>query len=442
MDVRDALKGAVFNSARDLLNLRYFQGCQRVKLLGLSSPPELKHLQTIANIPRSFINAIIERQDVRSLRRFGAEKADPWLLDVYRASGLARELALFRQDKLVFGRAFLAVSANPDDNDFPLIDAISPLQMHVKIDYARRQIVRAVRFSRFEMQEFVTIWEPNATIYAVREKSAWREVRRDEHNLGRVPIVMDLNRQMSGVWAGETEMVDVIPLTDGMARSLTNMDVAQETLAVPARAAAGISKGDFVDIDGKPLPIWEAYYGAIWATENKDAKFHQFAAADLGNFHETVRLYGSLLSAVTGLPPRYFGLFTTNPPAENTIKGEESRLIRLVERKNSEEGIALGWALGIAERLATGEWPRGNRILVDYHDPATPTFSQKADALQKLAGGVPIISRQGAWDELGWSEARKDQEREYFREESSEGFLGLLEAKEGLINESSTGDTI
>ena len=33
-----------------------------------------------------------------------------------------------------------------------------------------------------------------------------------------------------------------------------------------------------------------------------------------------------------------------------------------------------------------------------------------------------ILSREGAWDELGWSEARKDKEREYFAKQISESY--------------------
>ena len=52
----------------------------------------------------------------------------------------------------------------------------------------------------------------------------------------------------------------------------------------------------------------------------------------------------------------------------------------------------------------------------------------------KLSGGVPLLSRQGSWDELGWSEARKDRERGYFVQESFDAYLGLTVEKERLAN--------
>lgn len=71
----------------------------------------------------------------------------------------------------------------------------------------------------------------------------------------------------------------------------------------------------------------------------------------------------------------------------------------------------------------------GSLIKVTWNDPGTPTMAQKADALQKLSGGTAILSREGVWDELGWSEERKARERSYFEDELHDPTLDLLQAK-------------
>lgn len=209
------------------------------------------------------------------------------------------------------------------------------------------------------------------------------------------------------------------------------MQLAAEMLAVPKRYVLGATAGDFIDqATGEPLTAWEAYIGSMFALGDKDAKVGQLAGADLKNFHETINLYGQLAASVTGYPGKYFGQFTTNPPAEGAIRADEARIIKTTERSNGETGTGLGWTFDLAERIRTGEWPTGNRVKFEWHDPGTPTFAQRADALQKLAGGVPIISREGAWDELGWNKARKDRERGYFERESQDPYLGLIQAKD------------
>lgn len=395
---------------------RYYEGAQRLQHLGLAVPPELRKFETIVNWPRLYLDAIEQRQDVKTILRPGEIDSDPWLQELYWANNLAAELTLYRKDKYVYGRAFLCAGSNEASPEHPLITVESPREMTVQVDARSRQLSSALRLYNVVNGEAqnATVYLPNSTTWLVKEHGKWVEASEpDNHNMGRLPIVMGLNRRRTGKWSGTSEMADVIGLTDAAARSLTNLQVAQETHAVPARWAAGMAKGDFADTDGNLLPAWEAYYGAVWATENENAKFGQFSASDLKNFHATVELYATQVAAMTGLPADYFGINTTNPPGEGAIRANESRMVKNVERKNTEEGTELGWALGIAERIRTGEWPVGNRVEVQYHDPGTPTFAQKADALQKLAGGKSIISVEGAWDELGWSPARKDQERGY-----------------------------
>jgi hypothetical protein len=173
-----------------------------------------------------------------------------------------------------------------------------------------------------------------------------------------------------------------------------------------------------VDSSGNPLPAWAAYFNAIWANKNKDIKVGTFNAADLKNFETQVTLYGKLASSVTYLPSRYFGLTTVNPATEGAIDGEEAQFVKFVERQNSQVGSVLGWTAGLWWRFATGDWVDGSRIGVEWHNPGTPTIAQREDALMKRKS-VGVLSRQGYWDELGWSEQRKAKEQQYLDEEAA-----------------------
>jgi hypothetical protein len=78
----------------------------------------------------------------------------------------------------------------------------------------------------------------------------------------------------------------------------------------------------------------------------------------------------------------------------------------------------------LAYKIKTNEELGGDRIQVEWHDPATPTVAQRTDALVKQRQ-VGALSREGMWDELGWSEARKNKERAYLAAEMAEGLLNL-----------------
>lgn len=408
----------------------YHDGTSRLAKLGLAVPPELDTLEVVVNWPRVAVEAIVERSDVRTIRRVGDLESDKVMLELFDVNNLDAQLPMFMRDKLVYGRAFLSVGANEDDKDAPRIMVESPRELAVDVDRRHRRLKAALKVTRScDGSDSFVLFLPDETIWIDRKDNMFGVVDRDRHNLGRVPILMCLNRQMSGHWEGRSEMSDVIPLADAAARTLTNLQYAVEASAVPRKFAIGVKPEDFVDPNGNALPQWEAYLGSVWAVADSSAKIGQLSGADLSGFHETVDHYGRLVASVTGYPASYFGHTTANPEAEGAIRASEARLVKTVERSNGEAGRTLAWALDLAERFRTGIWPTGNRVKVEWHDPGTPTFAQRADAIQKLAGGTPILSREGAWDELGWSEARKERERARFIDQDDSPVLTGLSEK-------------
>ena len=407
-------------AAADETNRAYYEGSQRLAHIGLAVPPELRKFELVVNWPRVTVDTIEQRQDVKSILVPSDDALADRLRVVWDANNMESELPLFNRDKLVYGRSFLSVGTNEESREHPLIRVESPTQVTVKVDPYKQKIDYAVRLAPLDasgMPTMATLYTPMETVVARYSAGRWVEVDRDVHNVGRVPIFPSFNRRMTGEWFGRTEMADIIPITDAAARTMTNLQVAVESVGVPKRWIFGVKPTDFVKKDGSSQTEWESYLYSVWANPNKDVKAGQFPSADLSNFHDTVELYGKLAASLTGFPARYFGLNTTNPPAEGAIRAEESQLVKTTERKNSEAGATLGAALAFAGKIATGKSVHSGLVNLRWHDPATPTFSQRADALQKLAGGIPIISREGAWDELGWDDARKKQEQHYFDEQ-------------------------
>lgn len=408
---------------------QYYEGTQRLEHIGLAVPPELRRFETVVNWPRLAVDAVRQRCKVRSVYLPGEEVADRGLREGWDANGLTLQERNVYTDALVYGRGFVSVGANEESSGFPLIRAESPREMTARVDPRRHRLDAALKMRTGDGPaggdpDYATLYMPNATVWLTRrDDGRWVEYERDDHQLGRVPVVMFLNRARTGSWAGASEMADVIQLTDAAARALTNLQLAGETHAVPQRWVLGMSKGDFVDAAGEPLPVWQAYFGAIWASENPTAKVGQFTASSLSNFHETVNHYAQLVAGVTGLPMRYLGQNTANPPSADGIRADESRLVLNAEDKHAQFGSPWGWVASLYMRFRDGVWVDGNRIRVDWHDAATPTYAAKVDGIQKLTGGQPILSREGGWDELGWSDARKDRERDHLRREETDPLL-------------------
>ena len=392
----------------------YYRGQQRVEQLGMAIPPRLRQFMVVVNWPRVVVDTTVDRQQVRAL--------------------------------ILLGRSFMSVGTNPRNGNLPLIRVESPREMVAAIDLLNETITVAARFFGVTATGWgpthATLFMPDYTVWCRRDDGQpWAEVRRDVHKLGAVPVVLHLNRRMSTEWSGESLMSDVIPLTDAAVRALTNMQFTQEAHGAPRKFVTGASQADFTDAQGNPTPAWEAYLDAIHILTNPAAKVGQLEAADLSNFETAINIYGKQAATVSGFPARYFGLHTANPPAEGAIYADEAQLVRSIEAQNDEVGTTLGWVGGLALRFATGQWVEGNRVRVDWHDPATPTVAQRTDAIVKLTQGAkPILSREGAWDRLGMSEAEKDKERQYFAAELNDPTIQLANSLLNGSTDAALGD--
>lgn len=428
----DDLSRRLFTSYADDQRFdRYYEGTQRLAHIGLAVPPELRKFETVLNWCRTVVDSVSDRMRMKAFYLPGEDRASEALRESWDYNNLDSESIAHHQEMLILGRGFVSVGANEEDPEFPLIQVENPRELAVDIDHRHRRLRAAVRVMPSENDAPGTpsnavLYLPDSTMRLKRHQGRWVVEDRDDHGLGRVPLVMFLNRRRVGQWTGVSEMVDAIPLVDAAARSLTNLQLAGETHSVPQKYVLGMSKGDFVDAEGKPIPAWEAYFNAIWANQNKDAKVGQFAASDLSNFHNTVDHYASKLAGLYGLPARYVGITSVNPAAEGAIRAEEARLILNVEKKAALAGDGWGWVMGLVERFRTGEWVSGSRIKTDWFDAGTPTYAQRADALTKMYNsGQGILSREGVWEELGWSEARMERERSRFEDEARAGLVAL-----------------
>lgn len=407
------LSATLTKSHRDLERLdAYYEGVHRLERLGLAVPPELDKFVTTVNWPRITVDSIEQRCDVEGFRLPGADSADDELWAIWQANDLDEESQQAHLDALVFGRSYVCVgSRTPDDPTpgVPLVTVESAFEMTHEWDPRTRAVSAALRRTgrtASGVPESATLYLPDQTVWLERSRSGWVELDRDVHGIGAPLVVPMVNRPRLRRRHGVSEMADVITLTDAACRALTNAQVATELLAVPQRYVLGASPKDFVDADGKAVPVWEAYFGAVWALQNGEARVGQFSAADLGNFEKIVNHYANLVSGVSGLPTRFYGQYTTNPPSEGSIVADETRLIMNSYRKHRGWGGTWERTNRLVRRILDGDWnPDLARMETLWRSPETPTRAQEADATVKLRGGAdrPIISLRQARRDLGYS---------------------------------------
>lgn len=426
----DRLSQSLMNSQNALTRSQlYYEGQQRLHQLGLAVPPSLHQFLTIVNWPRMVCDGIEERLDIEGFRFPGVDEADEDLWRIWQDNNLDEESQLAHLDALIFGRSYICVGANEADPQTPLVTVESPFELIHETDPRTRRPGAALRLYGVEngRPTKATLYLPNSTVWLQLNDSArWVEVDRDDHQVGVVMVVPVINRSRASDRNGVTEMADVIPLTDAAARTLTNLQLAQETHSVPQRFVLGATQGDFVDRDGKPKTKWEAYFSTVWTLANQDAKIGQLAASDLTNLTNVTEHYARLASGVSALPPNYFGLAADDAASADAIRSREARLVKRCERKQVGWSGAWEQVMRLVLQVATGEENLDARRLVTlWRDPATPTKAQQADAAVKLVQ-AGVLPREGAWDDLKYGPARQDRLREQFRRQAQDDPVGTF----------------
>lgn len=418
----------------------YYDGVQALEQLGLAVPPELRRFTTVVAWPQLAVDSVEERLDVEGFRDPGEEDADAALWDVWQANDLDEASQLAHLDALLYGCSYASVGSGDSRGDPPLVTVEPTREVTLIRDPRTRRVEAGLRLYDPPVDSFgnpmgepraATLYLPDETVWLQRDPGQWVEVDRDTHRLGVVPLVPLTNRPRTSRRGGVSDVEAVISLTDSAARALTNLQVAQETHAVPQRWALGASSGDFADADGNVLPVWAAYFGAVWALENEDAKVGQFSASDLRNFTETVAFYARLVGGLTGLPPAYLGLATDNPASADAIRASEARLVKRAERKQRSFSGSWEQVMRLVRRIETGSWDTaGTSIETLWRDPATPTKAQQADAVVKLVA-AGVLPREAAWEDLGYSAQRRQRLREQYASQTTDALAADLAAVAG-----------
>jgi hypothetical protein len=137
------LVGQIQTNLPGLIRLeRYHEGQQRLEHIGLAVPPELRHFETVVNVPRMAVSEPERRQSLRAFYRVGdSTKEDPALREAWEFNNLGSESTLMQTDEKLFGRSFVMVGTNSDDPEHPLVTVESPLQMGYDVDAQRRRFL-------------------------------------------------------------------------------------------------------------------------------------------------------------------------------------------------------------------------------------------------------------------------------------------------------------
>lgn len=443
--------GSRLANARTVLerNDAYFRGEHPLAFMQplIKAKMDDRILPMIANFCEFVVETYEARLDVEGFE-YPAPKGAPSTDDLWaawRASDMDENASLAHTDALALGRSYMVVGDGDSADDAPVVTVESALQMIDIRDARTRKMKAAGKFwtepgdTPAQDTLWMGLWTPERDAVFRRDSSGWVQDWEDRHERGSVSVVPLVCKPRVLDKAGRSIFQSLLPIADGLNKTLTDMMTSMEFHAIPRRWATGLNEGDFKDEAGNDISVFKLMADQVWAVESKEAKFGQFNEADLKNFHESAKLLIKMIGMLTALPGQATAFDTVNPPSADAMRSAENDFVKREERLQvSFGGSHQEVQRHVIERIVGRRLPEARMMETVWRDAGTPTVAQKADAVVKKFQSK-IIPLEQARIDLGYSPEQRRTMREYDDQERAGVYQSILDATDRGLSDDADG---
>jgi hypothetical protein len=218
---------------------------------------------------------------------------------------------------------------------------------------------------------------------------------------GRVPVFHFANKRLYR--EGQSELSDVIPLQDGLNKSVVDMFVAMEFSSFRQRWVTGIEV-ETDETTGRPTtPPWNYGVDRMLAATDKDVKFGDFSATDLNQFLKVQEAFRSEIARVSGTPLHYLFINEAgNWPSGEALKSAEARFTRKIEDRQSYFGCVWQEVLAFAMQIDGEQLPDDFELNAIW-DSASPRSEREIAETMLMKKAIGVSPAQ-LMKELGYDD--------------------------------------
>lgn len=389
----------------------YYEGSRRLDAIGVSLPPNVRVLEMPVRWPKLTVDVLVRSLVLEGFTMAGGE-VPPELHRILQANNFDSLLTLTLTEALVTGRAWVvAGGAVIPGSNIPRLSAHRGRDIVVTRDIFGT-ITEAVQTYTRGGVEQKAVYTPGRLAVFVVQDGEDRLI--EEHDYSStypgVPIVEVVNRTRIG-GGGTSEIEDIIELCDAASRSLTNLQVAQELLAMPTRYLFGDGVADQFTGDGKHLGLarLEAHFGHLLVGPS-GSQTGSIPGADLQQIINSFKLYAAQVSAMTGIPASMMGVSAdSNPASAEAMRAAKDGLISRAELKQHLFGDAVEEIARMVLQMAGVKVEGLETLEARWRDPAVASISSR-NALMLQAQAQGVITSQTAREFLGLSPEQAKRE--------------------------------
>lgn len=394
----------------------YYEGTKRLDALGVTLPPKMRVLEMVAPFPRLSVDVLAEILVPAGFAMAKGHDIPDKIREWWGANNLEAEVPRAIREALVQGAAYFIVGHGEDG--VPRISVHTRKGISTRYDHMGR-LAEAIKRYDIGGVSYAAHYLPGRVDYYVLN-GGWKLYDSIDTGTYRPTLIPMYNKVRIDDRTGRSEIVEIATITDAASRSLTNLQVAQETLSMPQRYMAGkdIGKAIAANASGsgdggieKEAALLKAYFSALWIGP-EGTNFGQLPGADLSQIINSYKLYAQIVSSVTGIPPAMLGISTDNPSSAEALRTAKDRLVTRAEDKQRSFGGAIVEAMRVAlDMYDVADFKDSAALELRWRDPADAnTASQKAALMQAHAQG--IISAETAREGLGLTPEQLARERE------------------------------
>lgn len=206
------------------------------------------------------------------------------------------------------------------------------------------------------------------------------------NTLNRVPVFHFTNDNELADF-GTSLLMDVIPLNDGLNKSLADIFVGQEYNSMRQRYIAGL-RAEIDEETGKKINPF-APDDSVWIAEDETVNFGEFTDADIESMLKVKQEMVRDIALVSGIPPSYFNLDTMDFPSGAALRKIEARFTSLIQEAQRSFGETWSELMSFALQIE-GETKTDIEIEVQWTDAAP-------------VGETEMLSNAILKLQLGWS---------------------------------------
>ena len=393
---------------RNQTRFAYYDGRNRLKDFGISTPPELLDVETVVGWPNKAVMSLAVRSRFDGFTA-GTDDLQAMLDGISRRSRLRVKYRQAVESEGIHGCSFGVVTMAGSDARIDIYDAE---HASGRWDDARGRLAYGltVDIDRQGNITCLTLHDDTADVYAWPDGSGQWAWEARPHGMGRAVMEAFAYRPTQRKPLGQSRITRaVMSITDSAVRAALGGDISFQFAVAPQKYLLGADRKAFAN-----KTRWEAYIGNILAvgrdSNGEMPQFGQLPQASMQQYTEFMRDLAARFSGETNVPISQLGVIHDNPSSAEAIYAASEPLIIEAQDLNdgNRETLRTLASMAVAAEIDTPLDQLDARWLdfsPNMANPAMPSIVSTADAAVKIASVVPgFAGTESFWKMVGLPE--------------------------------------